>query len=299
MFSRQSLYVVPLATSIALFSFVLSSTYGEAYAGTPSRRELKQACKSDFDGCKSAGTKASECRKEKRDCRKENGVTFVDDLIYAKTQVQVLIRKVLENVTLELGEDPDLGEYIELDVQSGKLNGLSDFDFVPGQLKSSVGIGHVNGKAEVRIRVYTYDMEHSTGASELQTSPGRKFPRFLGGRVFDSLFGYAFAVGGTSGYQFYIDPKEKVIGVTIPSGAVGQLLSEVNSLKNQIKYVKDIVPNFNSIPLPVTYNKHKVGRISLLSSDSNGKNSGVVILFDHTALVNALKEEAASKPPVP
>lgn len=293
MFSRQSLLVVPMATSIALFSFVLST----AYAGSPTRRELKEACADDFDGCKAAGTKASQCRKDKRDCRKENGVRFIDDLILAKTKVQVVIRKVLENVTLELGEDAELGEYIELDVQSGKLNGLSDFEFVPGQLKSSVGIGHANGKAEVRIRVYTYDMEHSTGASELQTSPGRRFPRFLGGRTFESLFGYAFGVAGTPGYQFYIDPKEKIIGVTVPSGAVGQLLNEVNSLKNQIKYVKDIIPNFNSIPLPVVYNKHGVGRISLLSSDSTGKGSGVVILFDHTALVNALKEEAAAKPP--
>ena len=66
-------------------------------------------------------------------------------------------------------------------------------------------------------------------------------------------------------------------------------MTKLNELKNKSKWTSWL-PNLNSVPVNLKLEKEKVGRVSLLSADEHGNNSGIVVLFDHAQIKSILRD---------
>lgn len=275
-----------LKSMMLLFVLLLSGFASEANA--QSRRELKRMCRDQYKQCRKENSR-KQCRKEKRQCRKDNGVTFLDDIKNIKNKLNVFAQKVASHVEFTLGNDENKGEYIEVKVMT-KLNvDMGDLSYYPANYDSYISFAEGNGTRDILIRVYTSDLEERGIGEELQTSPGRSFPKFIDGVRYESLYGEPLKVAKKEGYQVYFDGEKKIFGVFIPSGVVGQGISKLNELKNKTKWTSWL-PNINSVPVNLKLQKERVGRVSLLSNDEHGNNSGIVILFDHAQIKSILRD---------
>lgn len=252
-----------------------------------SRRDLKRMCKEQFKECKKDQS-TRVCRKQKKQCRVDNKVTFKDDIKHFKQQILNFGKKAAGHVQIELEED-NIGEYITLRFISKKIKNIGDFTYIPRDMYSHVSIRQDEDGAKLEFKVYTKDLEKRGVGQELQTSVGRLFPKFIDGVKHESLWGEVARIAGGD-VQIYFDPDKKLFGAFIPSAEVGQFISWVNETKNSTKYLSWL-PDLNSIPVNIKLDKTKVGRVSVLSRDSNGVNSGIIILFDHSKIVEVLRNK--------
>jgi hypothetical protein len=267
---------------LVLSSFILlNSTQAQA----ASRRELKQMCKQEFKECKKDNNN-SYCKRVKKECRVENKVTFKDDLKHAQEQVLKVGKKIADHVQMDLGQD-DIGEFITIRFVSKKIGDFGDITYIPNGMFSHVVIFNDGDEQKIEFKIYTIDMEKRNIGEELQTSQGRLFPKFINGEKFESLWGQEI---GAKNFQVYLDPEKKIVGMFIPTQVAGKLINWLNQVKNSIKYVKDVIPNFNSLPVNIKLKQEKVGRVSILSEDQNQNNAGLVILFDHAKISSILRK---------
>lgn len=265
-----------------LFSMVLPST-----ANAQSRKELKRMCREQFKECKKSNS-GKVCRKQKKQCRIENGVTFKDDLKVFNDKLFNFAQKVAGTVEITLDQDQSNQEFIEVRVHT-KLNlDVGDIAYYPNNYKSNISFSSNDEYKDVVLKVYTADLERHGVGEELQTSEGRSFPKFIDGVKYETLYGEEIKTK-SSFVQLYFDAEKKMFGLYIPTPFVGQSISKLNELKSKIPVVGKIIPNINSIPVNIKLQKEKVGRISLLSNDEQGTNSGVVVLFDHQAIKDVLR----------
>ncbi|MGK0367188.1 MAG: hypothetical protein ACI9QD_000322 [Thermoproteota archaeon] len=271
---------------MVILSLLLTSLMGTAIAGE--RRDLKRMCKAKKKQCRKDGGSRKSCRKVKKQCRKDNKVSFKDDLQNLKQKLQGLAKKIASKVEVTLSEDDNHGEFIELAIHAKALKSIDDFYYYPNQFDSYVSIVDGEKAKIIKLKIYTSDLAQQGIGEELQTSRGRVFPKFINGQRYESLYGEEVKVSGKQGYQVYFDGEKKVVGIFIPSQAVGKGISALNDLKNKSKFLA-WMPNINSVPIGIKINKVKVGRVSLLSKDENGENSGVVILFDHAKLKEVVR----------
>jgi hypothetical protein len=267
---------------LVLASFIFIHSHP---AQAASRKELKQMCRQEFRECKKDNNNAY-CRKIKKECRVENKVTFKDDLIYAQEQILKVGKKIADHVQMDLSQD-DLGEFITIRFISKKVGDFGDITYIPNGMYSHVVIYNDGKEQKIEFKIYTKDMEQRNIGEELQTSEGRLFPKFINGVKFESLWGQEI---GAKNFQVYFDPEKKIVGMFIPSQVAGKLMNWLNQVKNSIKYVKDVIPNINSIPVNIKLEKEKVGRVSILSEDKNQTNAGLVILFDHAKISSILRK---------
>jgi hypothetical protein len=254
-----------------------------------SRKEKKAVCKQVQEQCLADGNQKKVCRKEKRACRKELGVRFIDDVVHVYNVVKGKAIEVSEKIAanvkvkrVEIGEE----EVFLVNIKAEKLVNVPDTQVQLPPYKSSGGISVIDGQKEVHLQIYSSDFLKEDLFDKVQTSEGRSFPIALGGEVYESLSGKDFGK-----MQVYLDQDEQVFGAFVPVKEVGDGIKAINDKKNSIEYVKDIVPDINSIPLPVKLNKHKVGRVYALSHDDSGERGGVLLLVSKSELAYAAQLE--------
>lgn len=269
---------------LATLSFAMPT---QAHA--QSRKELKKMCREQFKQCKKSNSR-KYCRKQKKQCRKDNKVTFKDDLKLFQEKLFNFAQKVAGTVELSLDTDENKGEYIEVKVHTKLQVDMGDIAYYPNNYDSHVSFQDNGEYKDFVLRVYTSDLENHGVGEELQTSEGRSFPKFIDGVRYESLYGEEIKTK-KSFIQLYFDGEKQMFGLFIPSPFIGTSLSKVNEIKNKIPVIGQLLPNINSIPVNVKIQKEKVGRVSLLSADSEGNNSGVVLLFDHAAIKDVLREQ--------
>ncbi len=248
-----------------------------------SRRELKRMCRQEFRLCKESNSRKF-CRAEKRQCRKENGVTLKDDLIHVKNKVVAAAKQLTDHVEVFLQEDLN-GEAVLVRIKLKGVKNLQDIEFSPKDTLSKIKGYYLDSLYLIDILLYTKDFEKGGFGVPLQTTEGRRFPRFLYGQYFNELTGKQL----NKGHQFYLDHKHGIFGVFVKSKGVGNAMEKINDLKHLAPKIAPFIPEINSIPINVKVHKEKVGRISILSNDEGGENSGVVVLFDHSLLKDAIR----------
>lgn len=277
-----------------IFGFVVSSVLMllmSLPAVGQSRWELKKMCRKDMKTCKKSHS-GKYCRDLKKKCRQENDVTFKDDVKLFKAKVSEIVAKVVGQVSVVMGVDEENQEYMRVSFESKALGNVGDFTYSPEMISSFIEVvkGDSSDKKELGLTIYTKDMENLEIGRPLQTSDGRYFPKFIDGVKHESLFGIPFDVAGKDNYQLYLDPTANIIGAFLPVVVSGDLISKLNRFKNEeLGKVGEIFPDVNSLPVTVTVDGVKVGRVAILSYDANGTNSGVVVLFDIEKLKSVAK----------
>jgi hypothetical protein len=193
-----------------------------------------------------------------------------------------------KKVSYELGEDEN-GEWVRLFITGKIINKVGDFklDVSEKGIYSNVGVVTVGDHKELQLQIYTSDLEGFTPGQDLQTSPGREFPRFFGTRH-QTLWGVPFK---QNKYHMYLDAGTGIFGVYANIDGVGNLINKVNDFKNKIPVIQDIIPNINSLPVPLKIKKKKVITIYALAHDANNERGGLVLLVDHYKLVELIKKE--------
>lgn len=240
------------------------------------RKELRQICREAFKKCKETNSR-KECRRERRACRKEYGVTFWDD-------IKNIFRKDNEKVQFVLARDGN-GEFIQVRVQIDAPADLDDFQFNYPNVASNISIGSEGSKLNIDLSVYASDFGNNIFGHQMQTSQGRSFPKFIDGQRYTSLRGdYLF-----NGHQFYIDEQTNIFGIFIVSRLVGHGMDWLNDIKYKLGKFGGLIPHINSIPVGLKAKGHIVGRFYTLSPDNEGGNPGILVLFDYKKLSSVLK----------
>jgi hypothetical protein len=267
-----------------LFLFVSLMLTNSAQAGAwKERRDLKKMCKESYKECQKENSK-KECYDEKRQCRIDNGVNFGADLKFLFGQAKDIITRALGKVDIKRGEDPTYGYYTQISVEAAYLKFAPGFTINHPNFQSYVTLPETTETKYLHFYVYDSDLQLDNYVTQLQTSPGRSFPRFFDGRVFESLTGVEYVTQSGKGYQFYFDSTHDIFGSFLPSKLVGEAIKGVNFVKNYFPYISALVPDVNSVPFNLKYQGVKIGRASLLSQKSFQYSSGVVVLFDHNVI---------------
>ncbi|MBL7663843.1 MAG: hypothetical protein JNM93_01830 [Bacteriovoracaceae bacterium] len=203
-----------------------------------------------------------------------------------RAELVELVSGSAKKVSYELGND-SIGEYVRVSFKGKLVDKLDVFSEQPGGIDSTIAVTADGDTKTLSLTIYTTDLEKWTPGENLQTSEGRSFPKFLDGESFDYLWGFNIKDGKA---QFYLDPGYKVVGIYFNLNTVGNLISKVNAFKNKIPVLKDIIGDINSIPYAIKIKKQKVARIYALANDTNGTNSGFLLLIDHDKLKAAIKK---------
>ncbi len=274
---------------IILFSFFIFSVSFIPSTHAASRKSLKAMCKKEFKACVASGNSKKSCRKEKRQCRKENGVRFIDDIKNVGKKIGSAVKSVIGKVQVqrvEIGEE----EIFLIDVESKHFARAPEIEIQPlAPKKSSVGIvADESGQKKLALQVYSSDFHDEHILEQLQTSPGRSFPNFLHGAKFDSLQGKEIGK-----VQVYLDSEVKVFGAFVPvklaGGAINTANNVISAFLSKVPVLGDIIPEINSVPIGIKVKGIKVGRLSVLSNDDSGKNGGLVLLVDKEELQYAAR----------
>jgi hypothetical protein len=191
-----------------------------------------------------------------------------------------------KKVQLEFGED-SIGEYMRVGFRGKLIDKLNEFEFTPDIEGVDSGVYLTAGEdgKVLSLTIYTKDMERWTPGADLQTSEGRTFPNFYGTKH-ESLWGFEIK----DKVQLYLDPGTGIFGVYVNVDGVRNVMNKINEFKNKIPVIKDIVPNINSLPVPVKIKKKKVMKAYALSHDENGERGGVILLADYNA-IKSLKDK--------
>jgi hypothetical protein len=270
--------------SVLFFSLILFSASLSAYGGELADRiALKRMCKAQYKACKLEKPR-KVCRAEKKQCRRDNGVAFGDDLKFIFGKAKKIIQTALGKVKIERGEDDEYGQYTKLTVEAAYLYFAPRIEYHPPQLQSYVLLPEQPGVKVVEFYVYDSDFGNGNFVQELQTSPGRQFPPFFDGRVFDVLTGVQLTTKKGKPYQFYMDLNNQVFGSFLPSKLVGRAIQALNFVKNYFPYIRDFVANVKYVPINLKYKSVKIGRATLLSQSNFENSAGFVVLFDHQVI---------------
>jgi hypothetical protein len=270
-----------------LFLLAITTMVMPQHANAQSRRELKKMCRQQFKVCKKSNSRKF-CRKQKKQCRIDNGVSFKQNLEYFKGKLFNLTQKVVGAVEFTLDSDDFRGEFIEVTIHTKMKLNMGDLAYFPNNFDSYIAFLNNGEMKDFVLRVYTSDLEERGIGEELQTSVGRSYPKFIDGIKYETIYGEEIQ-GKNNSFQLYFDAEKKLFGFFIPSPFVGDGITKLNELKAKIPYIGSAIPNINSIPLNIKIQKEKVGRFSLLSADAEGKNSGLILLFDHAKLKEVLR----------
>jgi hypothetical protein len=257
-----------------------------AYSNSePSRKELKAEAKRLFKNCKEErkGEKGYRkyCRKLRRDFKKDHGITFWDDLKFLRAKVQGVIDEVIGRVEVSAGVDVGQLAYTLISVETSlDLGGEFEFEFKPLYSKVQFSGGVLS------FFLYDLDLEREDIAVPLPMPLDRSFPVFLEGRRFDKLLGIETDISGNL-VHLYIDGKEQVMGSFFPAPGLGKAFDSYNNWKNSIPVLGGILPTLDNISLPLWYKGSSIGRITLVGSDDEGKNDGILLLTDLVKLKEA------------
>ncbi len=271
-----SLFVLYIFTTVRISITAQASSWSE-------RRDLKKMCKETYKECKKERARR-ECNGEKRDCRIENGVNFGADLKFLFGEAKDILSKVLGKVQIKRGEDPFYGFYTQISIEAAFFKFAPGFTVNHPEFQSYVTLPEATSDKYLHFYIYDTDLKLDNYVTQLQTSPGRSFPRFFDGRVFEFLTGVEFVSKSGRGYQFYFDSTHEIFGSFLPSKIVGEAIKGVNFVKNYFPYISALVPDVNTVPINLKYEGVKIGRASLLSQKSFQYSSGVVVLFDHNVI---------------
>lgn len=266
---------------IMMMTMSLTIAHGAQAADSPYKAALKQ-CKTEFKTCKKSEVQKKVCRKEFRKCKDDNDVQFKDRLRRFKEKLSAAIE-------IEIKKDAELGEYMHLNVLSKALKKVPTFKQAISGMDSFVAVEQRDETKVFNLTIYNNDLGTHAG-EKLQITEGRQFPKFINGQKYDDLFGKKFKVGNIENFQAYYDVDHNVAGAFMPAKVAGSLINVLNTAKDAtINWIKGYlglgalpvgIEDINSIPVNLKVEGQKVGRISILSEDKNGKNSGVVILVD-------------------
>jgi hypothetical protein len=270
-----------------LLTFTLLTLLPTAEAGKlAERRALKKQCKDEYTQCKKEGSR-SECYQEKKACRRENGVSLGDDLKFFFTEAKEILNKTLGKVKIARGEDQENGYYTKITLEAAYLKFMPSLTVQHENFDSYVTIPDDSSNKHLEFYIYDSDLKLDNYVMQLQTTPGRKFPKFFDGRTFDFLTGVQFTAKNGKAYQFYFDSVHDVFGTFLPSKIVGEAIKTVNYVKNYLPYVGALLPDVTTIPFNLKYEGVKVGRASLIAQKSFENSSGVVVLFDHAVIAQS------------
>lgn len=266
------------------FSFSFLLTINSAEAGKlAERRALKKQCKDGYNQCKEEKSK-SACFQEKKDCRRENGVSIGDDVKFLLGEAKEILNKTLGKVKIAREEDAEFGYYTKISLEAAYLKFMPVLSVQHPDFQSYVSIAEDTKTKYLEFYIYDSDLKLDNYVVPLQTTPGRKFPRFFDGREFDFLTGVQYSAKNGKAYQFYFDSAHDVFGTFLPSKIVGEAIKSVNYVKSYIPYVGMLLPEVTTVPINLKYQGVKVGRASLIGQKSFENSAGIVVLFDHAII---------------
>ncbi len=243
------------------------------------RRELKKMCRQQFRECKKEHSQ-KYCGQLKRECRRENELSFADDLELVKNKVLDWVQHCISNVEVKYGDHEEHGEYLRFVIEGNKISNMNDFYYSPVDYNSYLEVldRDFNGEKEIYVVLFYSELEQHELTGPLQTTDGRLFPRFINGIKYPYIYGLPFQISGQT-YHFYIDMEQNLVGLFVPNEVAGGFITFLNDIKNRTLLGR-MIPNINSIPVTIRKDSEPIGRLSVLSDDYSGENSGYVVLFD-------------------
>ncbi|MFW5887214.1 MAG: hypothetical protein ACOCUH_00265 [Bacteriovoracia bacterium] len=221
------------------------------------------------------------CLKERKMARREQGVSFRDDVAKARAGLQEIKAKVLDHARVTYEEDQDGNHYINLTIKLGKIQ-LNHFSYSPPQMHSSLHIYPAPNGSQISLHIYEEDLYRYTQYDMLSLVGRENFPMFINGIHHDTLSGIRSSINGKV-VDIYADGTYDIFGGYFTVLKWGDLLEKVNKWKNDQKFLS-LFPDLTGIPIPVFVKGVKIGKINLLGYGEQHLNAGILLRINFTSL---------------